>query len=112
MSKITEIEINEAAEKLEKATAQQVVQWAANRFGSKLALASSFGAEDVALIDIIAKIDKNAKVFTLDMTNAIEGGKEVAVKASDKEICLVVAAVPEFFKGNQTYSYQVSIDRK
>lgn len=43
-----------------------MVQWAANRFGSKLALASSFGAEDVALIDIIAKIDKNIKVFTLD----------------------------------------------
>ena len=66
MSKITEIEIEEAAEKLEKATAQEVVQWAANRFGSKIALASSFGAEDVALIDIIAKIDKNIKVFTLD----------------------------------------------
>ena len=66
MSKITEIEIAEAAEKLEKATAQEVVQWAANKFGSKLALASSFGAEDVALIDIIAKIDKNVKVFTLD----------------------------------------------
>ena len=35
-------------------------------FGSKIALASSFGAEDVVLIDMIAKIDKTARIFSLD----------------------------------------------
>lgn len=66
MSKITETETSEINEKLEKATAQEVLQWAVKKFGSKIALASSFGAEDVVLIDILTKVDKNARVFSLD----------------------------------------------
>lgn len=66
MYKITETELSEINEKLEKATAKEVLEWAVKRFGSKVALASSFGAEDVVVIDILTKIDKNARVFTLD----------------------------------------------
>jgi phosphoadenosine phosphosulfate reductase len=66
MSKIPEIEVSEVSEKLEKASAQEALQWAVERFGSKIALASSFGAEDVVVIDLLTKIDKKARVFTLD----------------------------------------------
>lgn len=66
MSKITETEISEINEKLEKATAQEVLQWAVKKFGSNIALASSFGAEDVVLIDILTKVDKNDRVLSLD----------------------------------------------
>jgi phosphoadenosine phosphosulfate reductase len=37
-----------------------------DRFGQKTALASSFGAEDMVLVDMLARIDPQARIFTLD----------------------------------------------
>ena len=37
-----------------------------DRYGDTIALASSLGAEDQVLTDMILKIDKNANIFTLD----------------------------------------------
>ncbi len=51
---------------LENADAPAVLQWAISNFGRNVALASSFGAEDVVLIDLITKIDANAHIFVLD----------------------------------------------
>lgn len=50
----------------EKMTAEEVLKWAFNKFGDKVAFANSFGAEDVVLTDIIAKINPKARIFTLD----------------------------------------------
>ena len=44
---------------------QQILRWGLSTFGQSLALASSFGAEDVVLIDIASRISK-FRVFTLD----------------------------------------------
>jgi phosphoadenosine phosphosulfate reductase len=46
--------------------ASSVLRWAVERFGSQVTLASSFGAEDVVLIDLLAQIDPKAKIFVLD----------------------------------------------
>src|ERR687888_2186132 len=63
----TSMHIEKLADEFESKNAQEVLKWAFNTFGTKIALASSFGAEDVVIIDMMAKIDKNkAKVFTLD----------------------------------------------
>ena len=45
---------------------QQVLEWAFEKFHPKIALASSFGAEDIVLIDMIKKINPNARIFTLE----------------------------------------------
>jgi phosphoadenosine phosphosulfate reductase len=50
----------------ENADAPAVLRWAISTFGRSVALASSFGAEDVVLIDLITKIDPNPHVFVLD----------------------------------------------
>lgn len=44
----------------------EIIGWALKEFGSKLVLASSFGPEDVAMIHMAAKIDKNIRIITLD----------------------------------------------
>ncbi len=55
------------AENMENKSAYDVLKWAIDTYGSCVGLASSFGAEDVVIIDLMNKIDsKNAKVFTLD----------------------------------------------
>ena len=51
---------------LESKSAQDVVRWALETFGNKVALASSFSAEDVAIIDMMAAVNPQPRIFTLD----------------------------------------------
>ena len=46
--------------------AQDVVRLAFEKFGRAIALSSSFGAEDMVLIDMLMKLDPTARIFTLD----------------------------------------------
>src|ERR1700758_3896515 len=45
---------------------QEVLKWAIDNLHPNIALASSFGAEDVIVIDMMMKINPEARVFTLD----------------------------------------------
>ena len=47
-------------------SAAEVIEWALVRFGRRIALASAFGPEGMALIDIAKSIRPDVKVFTLD----------------------------------------------
>jgi phosphoadenosine phosphosulfate reductase len=57
--------ITELQAEAEEWTAQQLLRWGLSEFGHSVALASSFGAEDVVLIDMASRIS-NFRVFTLD----------------------------------------------
>ena len=46
--------------------AEEVLRLALETFGRRAALSSSFGAEDMVLIDMLVKIDPKARIFTLD----------------------------------------------
>ena len=50
----------------EDASPQDVLAWALGRFGARIAVASSFGLEDVTLIDMAAAIRPDVRVFCLD----------------------------------------------
>jgi phosphoadenosine phosphosulfate reductase len=50
----------------ERWTAEEVVAWGLTEFGDTLSIASSFGAEDVVIIDLAASIRPRFNVFTLD----------------------------------------------
>ena len=45
----------------------------------------------------------------MSMFSDLDGKMTVNVEEGDKELRFVVAAVPEYFKSHQTYSYQVKI---
>lgn len=52
---------------LDSKNAEEVLKYAIQDFDGKVGMASSFGAEDVVLMDMMAKIDaEKAYVFTLD----------------------------------------------
>src|SRR5882672_10456159 len=51
---------------LEPRTAEDTLRWALERFHPRISFASSFGAEDVVVIDMLAKIRRDARIFTLD----------------------------------------------
>ncbi len=56
----------EKAQEFETKGAEEVLRWALKTYHPRIALASSFGAEDVVLIDMMVKINPNARIFTLD----------------------------------------------
>ena len=76
-------DINSAAAQLKSKTPQEVLTWALGSY-QKVALASSFGAEDVVLIDMIAKIQPEAHVFTLDTGRLNAETYEVIAKIQQK----------------------------
>lgn len=76
-------DIDSAAAQLKGKTPQEVLTWALGNY-DKISLASSFGAEDVTLIDMIAKIKPDANVFTLDTGRLNAETYEVIAKVQQK----------------------------
>lgn len=64
MHSITAEQIQQLNERLK--TPQEVLRWALDELHPRIAMASSFGAEDVVVIDMLMKINPKARVFTLD----------------------------------------------
>src|SRR5919205_4455911 len=65
--KPTVLQINNIAKEMESKSAMEVLKWAIDAYAPKIALASSFGAEDVVIIHMMVKINKEkTRVFTLD----------------------------------------------
>jgi len=64
MVKFTAEQIQQLNENLK--TPQEVLKWSLDNIHPKIAMASSFGAEDVVVIDMIMKINPKARIFTLD----------------------------------------------
>lgn len=47
-------------------SAEEILRWSAQRFGDKIVLSTSFGAEDMVLLDMVSRIDPKVRIFTLD----------------------------------------------
>ena len=62
----TERDVTTLALRADPLSAEDVLRLALERFGRRVALSSSFGAEDMVLIDMLMKLDSTARVFTLD----------------------------------------------
>ncbi len=56
---------------------EALLRWAFDRFGDQVLIASSFGAEDVALIDLALSVNPKARIFTLDTGRLHEETYEV-----------------------------------
>ncbi|MCH8216950.1 MAG: hypothetical protein IH892_09275, partial [Planctomycetes bacterium] len=75
-----------------------------SQFGSECA-SSHFEAR------LVVTGQGEADYIEIEMNNAITGSGSVTVEASDSEIFLVIASVPDHFNGNQFYDYSVVISR-
>jgi phosphoadenosine phosphosulfate reductase len=47
-------------------SAKELLEWAIGRYHPKIALASSFGAEDMVIIDLLSQLSSKPRIFTLD----------------------------------------------
>lgn len=56
----------ETLERLDEASASDVLAWAFDEFGSRIAISSSFQAEGLVILDLAVRIRPDVRVFTID----------------------------------------------
>ena len=79
----------------ESKSAQEILQWAINEYGQRAGLASSFGMEDMVLIDLLAGLKENITIFTLDTGRLHEETYEVMERARSKYGITIKAYFPD-----------------
>jgi len=62
--KFTQEQVDELNSKFN--TTEEAIQWVSDNLHPKVAKASSFGAEDAVIMDIMLKINPKFRFFTLD----------------------------------------------
>ncbi len=116
---MTEAQIAEAAKKLEKEKAEAILRWAVESF-PRIGFASSFGVEDVAVIDLLSKIDSKKKVvvFTLDTGRLPEETYQLIDQIRGKYGVTITsyfpdkAAVEKLEREKGFYSFRQSVENR
>ena len=68
----------------ESKSAQEILKWSISEFGPKAGLASSFGMEDMVIIDVLSQLKGDITIFTLDTGRLHEETYEVMERARSK----------------------------
>jgi len=63
---LDDFEAGQLAEEFDFATPQEVIAWALERWGRRVAICTSFQAEGMAILDMAWRIDPGVRVFTVD----------------------------------------------
>ncbi len=111
-------ELEALSERLRGKPAEEVVRWAADTFGQEIALASSFGAEDVVAIDMIAKVAPGIRVFTLDTGRLHDETYEVMERVRVKYGVVIQSYFPDrenverLEREKGFYSFRESIENR
>jgi len=114
---MTNEDIEKSADDLEGKSAQEVLEWAIGKY-PKIALASSFGAEDVVLVDILVKIKPDATIFTLDTGRLNEETYDVMERVRKKYNISINSYFPDTDEVEKLerekgfYSFRDSIDAR
>ena len=113
-----EAEVSNVAQRLESQEAEAVLRWGIDTFFPKIGFASSFGAEDVVVIHLLAAINPKVTVFTLDTGRLPEETYDVMDRIRDRYGIRIISYFPdkqavekmEIEKG--FYSFRKSIENR
>ena len=110
--------VAELNERFRAARPEVVLRWAIDTFAPKLALASSFGAEDMVLIDMLSKLDPPTTIFTLDTGRLHEETYDVMERTRER----YKVAIESYFPGRDAvealerergfYSFRRSVEER
>ena len=102
----------------ESKSAQEILHWAISTYGKKAGLASSFGMEDMILIDLLSKLEGEVTIFTLDTGRLHEETYEVMERARSKYGITITAYFPDktdieiLQKSKGFFSFRESIENR
>ncbi|HEY4673801.1 MAG TPA: phosphoadenylyl-sulfate reductase [Nitrososphaerales archaeon] len=88
-------QVAEINKSLEGASAQKILEWSLKELHPKIALASSFGLEDVALIDMMVKINPKARIFSLETGRLHQETYDVMDEIKDRYNIQIEAFFPD-----------------
>ena len=103
---------------LESQGAEEVLRWGAQTFSPKIAFASSFGAEDVVVIDLMSRVKPQMTIFTLDTGRLNEETYEVMDRIRERYGVSIVSyfpdkeAVEKLEREKGFYSFRKSIENR
>lgn len=115
---MTEARLQTASEGLQGRSPEQVLEWATETFGGAVALASSFGAEDVVLIDMLARVTDRPRVFAIDTGRLHEATYEVMERVRERYGLPIVVyypqreAVEKLEREEGFYSFRASLEAR
>jgi phosphoadenosine phosphosulfate reductase len=100
------------------ASPEEVLSWALQTFGDKVALASSFGAEDVVLIDMLCRLAPAPRIFAIDTGRLPEATYEVMDGIRERygaqiEVYFPIGeAVERLERESGCYSFRTSLEAR
>lgn len=102
---LKEDQIEQAAQSLETASAEEIIKWAVQNFGNKLAIGCSFGAEDMVIMDIAVKIKPDVPFLFLDTDFHFADTLELLEKAKRKYGANIIALKSEYTPEEQAKKF-------
>ncbi|HXV18622.1 MAG TPA: phosphoadenylyl-sulfate reductase [Candidatus Omnitrophota bacterium] len=112
------MDISKLNSEFEKKSPEDVLSWAFKNFSPEIAIASSFGAEDVVLIDMAVKIDPKVSIFTLDTGRLNEETYEVMDRIRSKYKVRIESYFPDYHAVEKLerekgfYSFRESVENR
>lgn len=79
-----EAELAEASGRLERASAEDILRWTAQRFAPRFTMATAFGPEGMVLIHMLAEIAPQTPIFNLDTGYQFEETLELRRKVQER----------------------------
>lgn len=98
-------EVEEMAQKLENSVPQEIIKWACQTFGDKLAVGCSLGAEDMVIMDIAVKIKPNIPFLFIDTDFHFTDTIELLEKAKAKYKANIIILKSEYTPEEQEKKY-------
>ncbi|MCD4665448.1 MAG: phosphoadenylyl-sulfate reductase [Bacteroidales bacterium] len=92
---MNKVSIKEYNEQFKDLSAQEVLSYFLNEFKGRIAFASSLGAEDQVLTHMIASIDPDTKIFTLDTGRLFPETYELIEKTNSRYNIKIDVYFPE-----------------
>ena len=103
---------------LETKSAEELIQWAMDKYGLKAGLACSFGMEDMVLIDMISKLKGPITIFTLDTGRLHEETYEIMERVRSHYGLEIKTYFPDseqvekMVRGKGFFSFKESIENR
>jgi phosphoadenosine phosphosulfate reductase len=102
----------------ESKSPEELLRWSMDQYGDKAGLASSFGMEDMVLIDMIAKLNGSLTIFTLDTGRLHEETYELMDQVRSKYGLEIKTYFPDrdkvenLVRGKGFFSFRESVDNR
>lgn len=106
MTKTASFDHKKIAHELKGAHPNEIIRWGVETLGaSSLTLACSFGYEDVALVDMVLKVDKKVDIFFLNTNLLFSETHQVKEQLERKYGCSFIEVKPRLTLDEQSERY-------